>query len=268
MRRMVVAFGVGLGIAALALAQPATPADRAKEALARFPAERAEAAKTFSAPELAQADELAARAAASLAEGTPGTASRLARDARWALPFLPANLPPNVSRVLGTSRLRHADRINALAYSPDGMLLASASRDGTVRLWDLGNGRERLVYRGHPAPPADAVENTNVMRIPSVAFAPDGSAIASTGGKDIHIWDPKTGKLIKTLTGHTQGEIRGLAYGATADVLVSGSGDRRLILWDVAAGKPSVTYPELGQRVEAVAVQPKAKLIAVITTAG
>ena len=71
------------------------------------------------------------------------------------------NLPPHVARVFGESRMRHADRVNALSYSPDGTKLASASRDGTVKLWDLGNGRDLATYRGHADQP-DAAHATPV----------------------------------------------------------------------------------------------------------
>src|SRR4051812_48230473 len=140
---------LSLLLAAPLAAQDAPPADQARAVLEKFRAERAESAKHFPPADLAAADELAARADAALKAENPAAAARLARDARWQLPFVPPNLPPHVARVLGVARLRHGDRVNALAYSPDGTRLASASRDGTVKVWDLGNGRELLTYRGH-----------------------------------------------------------------------------------------------------------------------
>ena len=82
-----------------------------------------EAAVTAKFPpeSLARADDLAKRASVAL---SPRAAARYYRDARWQLPFLPVNLPPHVSRVFGESRMRHADSVNGLSYSPDGLRLA------------------------------------------------------------------------------------------------------------------------------------------------
>ncbi len=267
MSRALVAAAFAAFLASPLFAQDAPTAEQAKDVLAKFQAERAESAKTFAAAELAPADELAARAEAALKDGHAAVAARLARDARWQLPFLPAGLPPHVARVLGVSRLRHGDRVNALAYSPDGTKLASASRDGTVKVWELGNGRELVTYRGHVRAETDEKENLNAMKVPGVAFSPDGKAVASSGGKDIHVWDAATGKLLHTLSGHTA-PARGLAYGPDPDTLVSGGDDRRVIIWDVAKEKPAHVFPEQAQRVEAVTVGGGGKLIATVNAAG
>ncbi|HUR55190.1 MAG TPA: hypothetical protein VMZ71_13735, partial [Gemmataceae bacterium] len=165
----------------------------AKELKQKFQAEREEALKAkFPAEALARADELAKRGEAALAAGD-AKAARYFRDARWQLPYLPANLPPNVARVFGESRMRHADRVNALSYSPDGTKLASASRDGTVKIWDLGNGRDLVTYRGHADQPDDGSKGTNVLKAGDVAFSPDGKVVASASGTQVHLWEPDTG---------------------------------------------------------------------------
>lgn len=254
-----------VGLTALPLA--AQDGDQVKDYLAKFRTERAEAAKAFPANELAPADALVERAEAALKDGNVTVALRLVRDARWQVPFLPPNLPANVSRVLGVSRLRHGDRVNAIAYSPDGQRLASASKDGTVKVWDLGNGRELVSYRGHFDDDEPASEKINMFRVPGVAFAPDGKSIASSGRRDIHIWDAATGKFIKKLAGHTM-LIRGLAFGADANTLISGGDDRKVIVWDVAKGASVHTFPDQQQRIEWVTVGAGGKLVGTVNSAG
>src|SRR3954467_1122329 len=63
----------------------------------------------------------------------------------------------------------HADGVHAVAFSPDSRLLATASHDGTARLWDVASGTQVKLLDGH----AGAVY--------SVAFSPDGRSVATSG---------------------------------------------------------------------------------------
>src|SRR2546426_778692 len=95
-------------------------------------------------------------------------------------------LPPGALARLGTLRLRHANKINAVAFSPNGKSLASAaSNEPTARLWDVATGEEvrQFTSEGH--------------ELGAVAFTPDGKAVA-TGGTHARatLWDVATGKQV------------------------------------------------------------------------
>src|SRR5262245_9126732 len=73
-------------------------------------------------------------------------AGLLRQQARWLLPDPQLVPPANVSRILGSLKFKHEDYPTAVAYSSDGKALFTASRDGTVRHWDLANGRALHVW--------------------------------------------------------------------------------------------------------------------------
>ncbi len=112
-----------------------------------------------------------------------------------------------------------------LALSPDGQTIATGSYDRTVKLWDVGNtgsgpadSRPRLVMRG----PAAQVE--------TVAYAPDGSVLASAGDQVIRLWDPQTGEQRGALAGHSH-SIGFLVFSPDSKTLVSVSGDQTARIW-------------------------------------
>jgi WD40 repeat protein len=254
-------------LTSLARAQDEPTAADVKAIQEKFKAEREQAVKAkFPAEMLLRADELAKRAEAALQSDNPKAALRYFRDARWQLPYLPPGLPPHVVRVFGESRMRHADRVNSLAYSPDGNRLASASRDGTIKVWDLGNGIEVATYRGHIDQPDDPTKNsTNVLGATDVAFHPKEKVIASSSGNQVHLWDPETGKPVKTLLniGKTDKPIKGIAYSPDGKFLAVGGDDGILRVIESDTGKAKYTSPSRNARIEHVAYSPNGNMIVV-----
>ncbi|HJT34778.1 MAG TPA: WD40 repeat domain-containing protein [Pirellulales bacterium] len=120
----------------------------------------------------------------------------------------------------------HRELILGLAFNPDGSLLASASQDGTIRIWDVNKRTEHKVIAGH-------AKGDYVL---SVAFSRDGKSLASgSSDKTIKIWSADTGEEKHTLRGHGD-SVTSLAFSPTADILAS-SADRDVILWQIPGGR-------------------------------
>src|SRR5258708_7182989 len=100
-------------------------------------------------------------------------------------------LESNWSSCLMTLR-EHSDGVTTVVSSPDGGLMASASRDNTIKLWDPHTGEHLRTLEGHSSD------------VTSVAFSPDGELLASASWDNtINLWDPHTAEHLSTLEGHS-----------------------------------------------------------------
>jgi WD40 repeat protein len=141
----------------------------------------------------------------------------------------------------------HRLPIKALAYSPDGKLLASGSVDATVRLWEAATGKEKAVLRGHAS------------TVTCLAFSPDGRRLVS-GGLDttLRVWDVASAREVWSAR-ETQGlrvaftivkadtrEIVKVLFSRDGRRVISLAGARRmgggtLRSWDAESGELAAT---------------------------
>ncbi len=132
----------------------------------------------------------------------------------------------------------HTDWVTSVAFSPDGTLVASASRDRTVKLWEPATGKCLKTFQGH------------LGWAECVAFSPDGKRLASASmDGTVRVWDVETARCLATLD-HRRIQVRALAFPPDGKCLVSGADDGLIRFWDVAAEKCLKTMTDPADRMQ------------------
>ena len=139
----------------------------------------------------------------------------------------------------------HTDSIDEVVSSPDGTKLASASRDKTIKLWDVATGKERATLRGH------------TDRWCHCAFSPDGKTLASSGRSDgtIKLWDVATGQELGTLQRRTDHLVLPGLGASTLGLLGTPSGRGPILA-------ASALFPGRTDRIHCLAFSPDGKTLA------
>ncbi|WP_242051242.1 WD40 domain-containing protein [Nostoc spongiaeforme] len=144
----------------------------------------------------------------------------------------------------------HQDIVSEVAFSHDGKILASASSDNTIKLWNLTTGKKILTLTGHQS------------GVSSIAFSPDGKTLASgSADRTIKLWNLTTGKKILTLTGH-QSWVNSIAFTQDGKTLASASADYTIRLWNLTTGKQISTMTGHQSRIRQIAFSPDGKTLA------
>jgi WD40 repeat protein len=112
-----------------------------------------------------------------------------------------------------------------VAFSPDGTRLATASFDGTAKVWDAIKGQDLFALEGHTG------------GVSGVAFSPDGTRLATgSGDQTAKVWDATSGKELLSLKGHTA-PVYGVAFSPDGNRLATGSRNRTVKVWDANSGQ-------------------------------
>ncbi len=163
----------------------------------------------------------------------------------------------------------HSNTIAGLAFAPDGSRLATASHDGTVKLWEAGTWRElhswtadSISVRRTRAGAFAADPSLRSQGFESVAFAPDGRSLAA-GLVDgtIVAWDLATGRERYAHRGHSS-LVYDLAYSSDGRTLASAGWDRLIKLWDARTGRELRTLRGHANWVMGVAFTPDSRNLA------
>lgn len=124
--------------------------------------------------------------------------------------------------------------VNAVAVTPDGRSILSASNDHTLKIWDLPTGQEVRTLMGH----TDAVWD--------VAVTSDGQlAISASADRSLKVWRLATGEVVHTLTGHLK-TVHAVAVIPDSYYAVSVSQDNTLKIWDIQSGQVVYTFVDTG----------------------
>lgn len=127
----------------------------------------------------------------------------------------------------------HTAEVTNVIFSNDGKYLASTSYDGTIRLWDIANGKNIRIISGDSVLCKSKTSYESHIQVShSLGFSPDGRHIVSCfGDRGIEVWNAENGDRIGTLKGHI-GYAWGIKYSPDGNLLATAGDDKIVRIWD------------------------------------
>jgi WD40 repeat protein len=144
----------------------------------------------------------------------------------------------------------HSDRVYSVSFSPDSQLIASGSRDKTVKIWRI-DGTLLKTLESH------------TERVNSVAFSPDGHLIASgSDDKTVKLWN-KEGELLQTMAGRYphQSYVTSVTFSPDGQRIASASWDNTVKIWHLDGTLEKTLLQGYSDSVESVRFSPDGRLL-------
>jgi WD40 repeat protein/tRNA A-37 threonylcarbamoyl transferase component Bud32 len=182
-----------------------------------------------------------------------------------------------------------------LAFSPDGERIVAGFANGIAKVWQVDNGQDLFMLRGHQAmihgvafsPDGQTIATGSFDQtvrlwdaqsgkvksllhahnglVFCVAFSPDGQRLATSGcDQTAKVWDWKSQKELLTLRGHTM-PVMSVAFHPDGQRLVSASSDKTVKLWDARTCQSAVELRGFTDTIASVAISPDGKHVAAVS---
>jgi WD40 repeat protein len=149
------------------------------------------------------------------------------------------------------------ERVNSVAFSPDGEILAAGTKANTIKLWHVDPAKERTTFRGKRGPVAAA------GAVWALAFSPDGKTLAAASNDhSVRLWDIHSARE-KAALAHDE-TIRSVAFSPDGKLLATGDDAGNVALWDVERGSRTArfTAPSGPHSVRALAFSAESTILA------
>jgi WD40 repeat protein len=158
-------------------------------------------------------------------------------------------LNQSLSSVREFNNLAHGAWVNSISFGPDGKIIASAGKDGLVKLWNID---------GTPISISPIVHSESIR---SISLSPDGKIIASAGKGGMKLWNID-GTLISTPVMNHGNSIRSISFSPDGEILASAGRDGQLKLWNIDGTLISTPVMNHGDLVNSVSFSPDGKILA------